>query len=132
MGVPRFCNAGMLLLFSAGVFPRYKAEVGRKLLRGREPPEVPYFATEGQGGMIFYPYKATQLFYWILVPFALGQFLNTLIVYVHFFLRLVVQHKILLQNLVEYAIAKIQCFQPIQVPFCPIGLSIVLFTVPGT
>lgn len=125
MGIPRFCNAGMLLLLSAGVFPRYKAEVGRKLLRGRKPPEVPYFTTEGQGGMILYPYETAPLFNRLPILFALGQFLNTLIVYVHFLLCLVV-------NLVEYAIAKIQCSQPIQVPFCPIGLPIVLFTVPDT
>ena len=108
MGIPRFCDAGMLLLFPTGVFPRHKAEVGRKLLRGRKPPEVPYFTTDGQGGMILYPYETAQLFNRLPILFTLGQFLNTLIVYIHFLLRLVVQHKILLQNLVEYAIAKIQ------------------------
>lgn len=96
MGVPRFCNACMLLLFSAGVFPRYKAEVGRELLCRRKPLEVPYFATEGQGGMVFYSDKAAQLFNWLPILPTLGHFLNALIVYVHFLLRLVVQHKILL------------------------------------
>lgn len=82
--------------------------------------------------MILHSYETAQLFNRLPILFALGQFLNTLIVYVHFPLCLVVQNKILLQNLVEYAIAKLQCSQPIQVPFCPIGLPIVLFTVPDT
>ena len=68
MRVPRFCNAGVLLLLSTGVFPWYKAKVGRKLLRGRKPPEVPYFATEGQGGMVFYPYETAPAYF--LGPFA--------------------------------------------------------------
>ena len=129
MRVPRFCDAGVPLLLSAGVFPWYKAQVGRKLLRGRKPPEVPYFATEGQGGMVFYPYETAQFFNRLPIRFTPGQFLNAFIVCLHFLLRLVVQREIFFQNLVEHTIAKIQSFQPIQMPFCPIRFPVILLAV---